>query len=168
MSGPVEVGDAKLYVDGFKAGAEATADVSVNVNYIESFSDTALAAEAATAFVGAGADVLTGSAQMTAGAIGVAGNEGVLWFGTQSAQTQLAPEVVVANQVYHWEGILTDLIGQIKGGTLGGQTYDLTLENGGLVVEFNDAYAVPDDVKAAADAAIAGISDGSMSTGVGS
>ncbi len=163
--GPLEVGDAKLYIDGFKAGAEATtADIAVNVNYIESFSDTALAAEAATSFIGAGADVLTGSAQMTAGAIGVAGNEGVLWFGTQSAQTQLAPDVVVANQVYHWEGILTDLIGNIKSGTMGGQSYDLTLENGGLVIEYNDGYSLPDEVKAAAEAAIAGISDGSLNS----
>lgn len=163
--GPLEVGDAKLYIDGFKAGAEATTPgIAVNVNYIESFSDTALAAEAATAFIGAGADVLTGSAQMTAGAIGVAGNADVLWFGTQSAQTQLAPDVVVANQVYHWEGILTDLIGNISSGTMGGQSYDLTLENGGLVIEYNDGYELPADVKAAAEAAIAGISDGSVSS----
>ena len=66
--GPIEVGDAQLYVDGFVAGAEATApDVTVNVNYIESFSDVALAAEAATAFVSNDADVLTGTAQMVGG-----------------------------------------------------------------------------------------------------
>ncbi|MEZ5225782.1 MAG: BMP family ABC transporter substrate-binding protein [Acidimicrobiales bacterium] len=40
--GPVEVGDAKLYVDGFSAGVAAQdAAVDVNVNYIESFSDVA-------------------------------------------------------------------------------------------------------------------------------
>ncbi len=42
--GPIETGDAKLYVDGFVAGAKATnPDVQVNVNYIGSFSDVALA-----------------------------------------------------------------------------------------------------------------------------
>ncbi len=46
--GPIETGDAKLYVDGFKAGALAdNPDAKVNVNYIGSFSDVALAAEAA-------------------------------------------------------------------------------------------------------------------------
>ncbi|MCK5315499.1 MAG: BMP family ABC transporter substrate-binding protein, partial [Anaerolineales bacterium] len=35
--GPIEVGDAKLYVDGFTAGAKATQpDIKVNVNYIGS------------------------------------------------------------------------------------------------------------------------------------
>jgi basic membrane lipoprotein Med (substrate-binding protein (PBP1-ABC) superfamily) len=43
--GPIETGDAKLYVDGFVAGAKATnPDVEVNVNWIGSFSDVALAA----------------------------------------------------------------------------------------------------------------------------
>jgi hypothetical protein len=60
--GPIETGDAKLYVDGFVAGAEATnPDVRVNVNYIGSFSDVGLASEAASTHVNAGADALTGN-----------------------------------------------------------------------------------------------------------
>ena len=63
--GPIETGDAKLYVDGFVAGAKAAKpDIAVNVNYIGSFSDVALATEAANTLVGAGADGLTGTAQM--------------------------------------------------------------------------------------------------------
>ena len=54
--GPVEVGDAQLYVEGFKAGAEANASgANVLVNYTGSFSDVALAAEAANAHIAAGA-----------------------------------------------------------------------------------------------------------------
>jgi basic membrane protein A len=46
--GPIETGDAKLYVDGFVLGAQSVnADIDVNVNWIGSFSDVALAAEAA-------------------------------------------------------------------------------------------------------------------------
>ena len=83
--GPIEVGDAKLYVDGFVAGAAAQdPGVSVNVNYIMSFSDVALAAEAAQAHVANGADILTGTAQMVVGATGVAAEHGAKWFGTQS------------------------------------------------------------------------------------
>ena len=71
--GPIETGDAKLYVDGFKAGVLATKpNATVNVNYIGSFSDTALAAEAANTHIAAGADVMTGTAQMVVGAIGKA------------------------------------------------------------------------------------------------
>lgn len=166
--GPLEVGDAKLYVDGFKAGASATnADVQVNVNYIGSFSDVALATEAANTHVDAGADVLTGSAQMVVGAVGVAKDSGALWFGTQSNQTSLAPEIVVASQVYDWKVVLDEIIANVKDGTLGGEAFIITLENEGLVIEYNDAYDVPAEAKAAADEAIAGIIDGSITTGVG-
>ncbi|MBK9050754.1 MAG: BMP family protein [Chloroflexi bacterium] len=166
--GPLEVGDAKLYVDGFKAGAAATsADVQVNVNYIGSFSDVALATEAANTHTDAGADVLTGSAQMVVGAVGVAQEKGALWFGTQSNQTSLAPDIVVASQIYDWTVVLNEIIANVKDGTLGGEAFVITLANEGLVIEYNEAYAVPAEAKAAADAAIAGLIDGSITTGVG-
>jgi basic membrane protein A len=161
--GPIETGDAKLYVDGFKAGAIATnPDAQVNVNYIGSFSDVALASEAATTHISAGADVLTGTAQMVVGAIGKAEESDVLWFGTQSNQTSLAPAIVVANQVYHWEGILNEMITLIKSGTLGGQSFTANLENGGEVMEFNEDYALPEDAKTLAETTINGIKDGSI------
>ena len=161
--GPIETGDAKLYVDGFKAGAEATnPDVQVNVNYIGSFSDVALASEAATTHIAAGADVLTGTAQMVVGAIGKAEESDVLWFGTQSNQTSLAPSIVVASQVYHWEVVLNEMISKIQAGTLGGESFVIDLANGGEVVEFNEDYALPDDAKALAETTVEGIKDGSI------
>ena len=161
--GPIETGDAKLYVDGFKAGVLATnPDITVNVNYIGSFSDVALAAEAANTHISAGADVLTGTAQMVVGAIGKAEEANALWFGTQSNQTSLAPDIVVASQVYHWEVVLKEMLDLIKAGTLGGQSFAINLENGGEVIEYNPGYTVSADAKAAADAAIAGIKDGSI------
>jgi basic membrane protein A len=165
--GPIEVGDAQLYVDGFKAGVEATdPSVSVKVNYTGSFSDVALAAEAARSFVAADSDVMTGSAQMVVGAIGVASENDVAWFGTQSNQTSLAPEIVVASQVYHWEVVLQQIIDGIQAGALGGESYTIDLANGGEVIEYNDAFAVPEDVKTNADAAIEGLTSGSIETGV--
>jgi basic membrane protein A len=161
--GPIETGDAKLYVDGFAAGVAATnADFQVNTNWIGSFSDIALASEAAQTHIGAGADVLTGTAQMVVGAVGVAEENGVLWFGTQANQSSLAPSIVVANQVYHWEVVLREMIELIEDGTYGGQSLALTLENGGLVIEFNPDFALPDEVREAADAAIDGIKSGSI------
>ena len=161
--GPIETGDAKLYVDGFKAGVAATnPDIQVNVNYIGSFSDTALAAEAANTHIAAGADVLTGTAQMVVGAIGKAEEANALWFGTQSNQTSLAPKIVVASQVYHWEVMLKEMIGLIEKGTLGGQSFTANLANGGEVIEFNDGYALPADAKALAESTIKGITDGSI------
>ncbi len=153
--GPIEVGDAKLYVDGFKQGVlfyKPNADVTIN--YIDSFSDVALASEAAQSLIGAGADVLSGTAQMVVGAVGVAKSEGVLWFGTQANQTSLAPEIVVASQVYHWEVILEEMINNVKDGKLGGELYSITFANDGLVIEYNDGFDLPADVKELAENAI--------------
>jgi basic membrane protein A len=147
--GPIEVGDAKLYVDGFVAGAKAQkAKIRANVNYIGSFSDVALAAEAGRALMTAGADVLTGTAQMVVGAIGAARSKRVAWFGTQANQTELAPEIVVASQVYKWEVILRQILADMDKGVLGGEKYAITLANKGLVIEFNEKYKLPEDVKA--------------------
>ena len=166
--GPIETGDAKLYVDGFVAGARSVDPaVEVNVNWIGSFSDVALASEAAQTHITAGADVLTGTAQMVVGAIGVAEANGVMWFGTQSDQTSLAPDIVVANQVYDWTVALKQILTQIHEGQLGGASYALTLANGGLKIAFNQGYSVPEDVLASADETIAGISDGSITIEMG-
>ena len=166
--GPIETGDAKLYIDGFVAGVKASnPDATVNVNYIGSFSDVALASEAASTHISAGADVLTGSAQMVVGAIGKAKENGVLWFGTQASQTALAPEVVVANEIYDWTVVLNDIIAQMEEDTYGGTAYVINLENGGEVIEYNPSFDLPADVKQLAEDTIQGIKDGSIVIPVG-
>ena len=163
ISGPVEAGDAKLYVDGFKAGAlAANPSATVNVSYTGSFSDVSLMAAAAETHIAAGADMLTGSSQSVVGAIGVAKDKGAFWFGTQWDQTALAPETVVASQVYDWTGIIKDMIASHKAGVLGGKSYTLTFKNGGLRIQYNDQVTVPADAKAAADAAIKNIEDSTI------
>ncbi len=161
--GPIETGDAQRYVEGFIAGAKATnPNVKVQVTWTGSFSDVSAAAEAANTHIAAGADVLTGTAQMVVGAIGVAKEKNVLWFGTQADQSSLAPKIVVANQVYHWEIVLTQMIDLIKKGTLGGKAFAINLANGGEVVEYNPQFNLPKDAKEAAEAAIQGIKAGSI------
>ncbi|MFN2140391.1 MAG: BMP family protein [Candidatus Promineifilaceae bacterium] len=151
--GPVEAGDAKLYIDGFVAGAmAANPDGKVNVSYTGSFGDTALAAEAANTHIQAGADVLTGSAQQVVGAIGVASEKGIPWLGTQADQSSIAPEIVVASQLYDWDGVVLDMIQKHQAGEYGGTAYALTLKNGGLVMEYADGLD-PDAVAAAEEAA---------------
>ncbi len=164
VTGPVEVGDAKTYIDGFLQGVEsANKNISVSKTWTGSFSDVALMAAAAKTQIANGADILTGSSQAVVGSIGAAKDKGdVLWFGTQSDQASLAPNLVVASQVYDWTGMLKDIIAKRKAGTLGGITYTLTLANGGLKEAYNPAFSLPANVKAAGDAAIKGITDGSI------
>ena len=161
--GPIEVGDAKLYVNGFCAGAKAEkAAVSCVPVYTGSFSDASLMATTAKAFVANKADVLTGTAQAVVGAIGVARSENLPWFGTQWTQASLAPDNVVSSQIYKWDTVLEPIFAAISAGKLGGETYTLTLGNGGEVIEFNPGFKLPADVKAKADSLIKGIGDGTI------
>lgn len=165
--GPVPAGDGKLTIDGFIAGAKATnPNIKANSTYTNDFSNAALMSQAAQTFIAGGADVLTGTSQATVGAIAVAKDKNVLWFGNQSAQTSLAPKVVVANQVYDWTPFLRQMISNTQKGVLGAQVMTGTLANKVLVIQYNPDYNLPADVKAAADKTIQGLIDGSIKTGV--
>ncbi len=160
--GPIEVGDAKLYVDGFVAGALAiNPDVTVNVVYIGSFGDVPLATEAAQTHLANGADILTGSAQMVVGPIAVALDNELLWFGTQASQAELSAGSGVLFQVYHWEVVLMDIIANAREGVLGGEAYTITLENEGLVMEYGQ-YELSEEQIALVDETIAGIIAGDI------
>ena len=115
VTGPVEVGDAKTYIDGFVQGVAAVdPTITVSKTWTGSFSDVALMTEAAKTHIAAGADILTGSSQSVVGSIGAAKENGkVLWFGTQQDQASLAPELVVASQVYDWTGMIKEIIANI-------------------------------------------------------
>lgn len=166
--GPVPAGDGQLTILGFVAGAKATS-TSIKVLppvFTNDFSNAALMSQAAQTMVQQGADVLTGTSQAVTGAIAVAKDKNVLWFGNQSAQTSLAPKVVVANQVYDWTPFLKQMITNTQNGTLGGQVMTGTLANKVLVIQYNPDFALPADVKALAEKTIAGLADGSIKTGV--
>ena len=161
--GPVEVGDAKLYVEGFKKGlAAGKASAKANVVYTGSFSDVAKFAEAAKTFTTGGADVLTGTSQATAGAIPVAEAASAAWFGTQSNQASLSKKAVVASQVYHWEAAVRDMFAGVEKGTLGGKAFSIDLANKGLVIEYNADYKLDAAAKAKADEAAKGVADGTI------
>jgi basic membrane protein A len=164
VTGPVEVGDAKTYIAGFGQGVAAVDPaITISKTWTGSFSDVAAMTEAAKAHITAGADVLTGSSQSVVGSIGAAKEAGdVLWFGTQADQASLAPDLVVASQVYDWTVVLEDMIPKIQAGTLGGETYTLELSNGGLKIAFNPDYSLAAEAKAAAEKAIADITSGAV------
>jgi basic membrane protein A len=164
VTGPIEVGDAKTYIDGFVQGLQSVdKTIAVSKTWTGSFSDVALMTAAAKTHIASGADILTGSSQSVVGSIGAAKDAGkVLWFGTQADQASLAPALVVASQVYDWTGMLKDILAKRKAGVLGGVAYTLTLENGGLKVAYNPAYKLVAAAKKAGDDAIAAIKKGSL------
>ena len=72
------------------------------------------------------------------------------------SQAKLAADLHISPQ------LLKDILAKRKTGTLGGTSYTLTLANGGLKVAYNPGYKLPAAVKVAAEAAIQGISKGSI------
>jgi basic membrane protein A len=164
VTGPIEVGDAKTYIDGFVEGVTSVdPSITVTKTWTGSFSDVALMTAAAKTHIANGADILTGSSQSVVGSIGAAQDAGnVLWFGTQADQSSLAPSLVVASQVYDWTGMLKDMIGKHQAGKLGGDVYSLHLSNNGLKIVYNSGYALSAGIKANADAVINAIVNGTI------
>jgi basic membrane protein A len=159
--GPVDAGDAKLHVDGFVAGVHSVdPEIDVNITFTGSFGDTALAAEAANTLISAGADVLTGSSQQVTGAVQVAAEQDVPWLGIQGDQSPLAPETVLASDLYDWKGIIREVMRLRSEGTNGGQVLPLTLENGAQSMRY--AETLSEDARAAAEAAVQAIVAGEV------
>lgn len=161
--GPINVGDAQLYCDGFKAGVlAADPHATVHLSFTGSFSDVSLMASAAKSYTSEGVDVLTGSSQSVVGAIGVAKAKRAVWFGTQWDQSSLAPATVVSSQVYNWAVVLAPILARIDAGKLGGATYVIKLGNGGEKIAFNPSYSLPAKVKTAGLEMISKISSGAV------
>ncbi len=163
--GPIPAPEPVLYVEGFKLGAEQQG-AEVLIEYAGSFGDTDLAAEIAEAHVAAGADILTGTAQLTAGAIPVASDQGLPWFANQANQSSLAPDDVVASQVYHFEVAIREILAEVDAGATTGGSFPLTLGNGGMLLEFNPQNPVDPALRSRADELLFGVTAGSISVEV--
>ncbi|HQV30200.1 MAG TPA: hypothetical protein PKZ61_19070, partial [Thermoflexales bacterium] len=100
--------------------------------------------------------------QAVVGAIGVAKDKKAIWLGTQALQTALAPDTVGASQVYDFSGVVKEMLALSAKGTKGGTAFELSLKTGGLKIVYNDKLSIPADAKAAVDAAMKGIIDGTI------
>lgn len=164
--GPVESGDAVKYNYGFQQGVAATRpEVQVRIAYTGSFGDLVAAGELAKVHMDAGSDILTGSAQQAVGAIkAVAERPGMYWLSTDMNQTSLAPDTVLAAQVYNWEKVVRTMLDLRAKGTLGGQHLTLSFADGTLLLQFNPKLEaqVPADAKAAIEQARQDIASGKL------
>lgn len=137
--GPVEASSTKTFADGFTKGVKSTnPGAKVNATWTGSYSDLALASEAAQAHIAAGADVLAGHAQIQVAIINACAQKGVYFLGAQTNQIPFKPDTVVASQVNMWKVALMPMIKAIQSGTLGGEKFTLTLKNKGQVIVVND------------------------------
>ena len=164
--GPVEAGDAVKYNKGFQMGvAAAGGNVKTRIAYTGSFNEIVKAGEIAKTHMDAGADVLTGSSQQAVGAIkAVAGKPNTYWMSTDLDQSVIAPDAVLASQVYNWEKVLNKIIDLRKKGTVGGQHMTLSFADGMLELKINPKLEgkIPQDVKAAIEKAKKDIAAGTL------
>ena len=136
VCGPVESGDAKTYIDGFKVGAKKGGS-EVSVTFTSSFSDVSAMAAAAEGHMDEGAVLLTGTSQSIPGAVSVVKERNGHWIGAQWDTIPLAENNVLASLVYDWTPILDDILAKMIDGVLGGSAYDLTFADGGLKIVWN-------------------------------
>lgn len=163
--GPIESGDAKKYMIGFRQGIMAkNPEASVKVTWTGSYSDVSAAAKTAKSHIQAGADVLTGTSQMVTGAVGEAKKRDVIWLGYDVDQSPLAPNTVVSSVVVDLSGPVKKMIELVKEGTLGDRIFPASLENGGIKIAINEEAAGEEyqEVKSLAEETIEKIVDGEI------
>jgi len=164
--GPVQAGDAIKYNTGFMQGVESVdPDIEIKVGYTGSFGDTVAAREMAETQISEGADVLTGSAQQTVGAIRAAAEvEGVYWLSTDIDQSSLAPDTVIASQSLNFKEVVRYMIEARADGVYGGEHLPLSFENGFLTYDFNDelAHLIDDELQALIDETMEKIKSGEI------
>lgn len=164
--GPVESGDAVKYNYGVQQGiAQTNAQVKARIAYTGSFNDIVGAGELAKTHIGAGADILTGSSQQAVGAArAVASKPGTYWLSTDMDQSSIAPESVLASQVYNWEKLVNQIIELRKEGTLGGKHLTISFAEGTIDLKYNSKLEgiIPQEVKDAVEKAKQDIISGAL------
>lgn len=164
--GPVEAGDAVKYNKGFMLGVTAADPaVKTRIAYTGSFNEIVKAGEVAKTHMDAGADLLTGSSQQAVGAIkAVAGKPGAYWLSTDMDQSSIAPDAVLASQVYNWGKVINQIFDYRKQGTLGGKHLIVSFTNGTLLLKYNPKLEgkIPPEVKAAVEKVQKDISSGAL------
>lgn len=166
LVGPVEAGDAVKFNRGFEQGVKAVnPKAQVRIAYTGSFNDLVGAAEIARAHIKAGADVLSGSSQQAVGAIKAASEKpGVMFMASDLNPKAIAPNTVLAAQIYDFEKVVREMLNAREKGELGGRAIPLSLANGYEYLEFN--LPVSDEVKAKVAQYTAKIIDGSLKVDV--
>ena len=160
---PIQSLEAERYIAGCRQALEVSApDVELIVMYTKNFKHTTSAHEAAKTLVDMGVDVLMGLSQQSPGAIEVAKNHQVMWLAVQADQAPLAPDVVIASQVYDWSGPLIEMIHSTKRGQAGGKHLVLSFANGGLSLSFNKNLPIPSDLNLTAQKLISSLINGNI------
>lgn len=168
--GGMDIPIIRRFLCGYKQGAlSVDPDISVIFNMTgdtpAAFADPVRGGELAISQINRGADVIIQAAGGTGlGVLQAAADANVLGIGTDSNQNGLHPGNVLTSIRKRVDNAVYDSFQSAANGTFTPGIRVLGLAEGGMdwVLDENNASLVSDDMKAAADSAVAGISDGTI------
>lgn len=176
--GGQEIPPVQKYVMGYENGAKSIkSDITVQKVYIDSFTDRARGAEAAKNFISQGADVIFGAGGQTgSGGIQAAAQQGVWVIGVDqdeyvtTFQNGAAPgsDKILSSAMKRVDNAVYTAIKDAAGGTFQGGTAvnDAKSQGVGLAPFHNADKDIPQAVKDKLNQTLAGLADGSITTGV--
>jgi len=160
--GPYQGDSLVKIINGFEDGAlSVNPDLVVETAWTNSFVDTQLAKEAATAMIEDGVDVIKHCANACGtGAINAAVAAGIWFQGDSYDQTSLGPDNILDSALYNLDVVLDLALGSVADGTFKGEVYNLGMADGAVALKLSDN--LPDNVKAIAEKAIEDIISGDL------
>ncbi|QFT65599.1 Membrane lipoprotein TmpC precursor [Labrenzia sp. THAF35] len=168
--GGMDIPIIQRFLCGYKQGGQAArADIRVLSNMTgdtpAAFADPVRGGELAIGQINQGADVIIQAAGGTGiGVLQAAADKGVLGMGTDSNQNGLHPGKVLTSIRKRVDNAVYDSFQAAKDGTFEPGIKVLGVADGGMdwVLDENNKDLITPDMKAAADAAVAAISDGTV------
>lgn len=155
--GGMEIPSVKSTIIAFEAGAKAVdPDFVVATTYVGNWEDVGAAKEAALALIHQGCDLLFHNADAAGlGVFQAAREKGVLAFGANKNQSDVAPEVVLASAVADIPGAFVETARRVRDGRFAAGIEKLGMKEGVVRLEFNPRLLnrVPGPVRARVDAA---------------
>ena len=149
--GPIEGASLIKIMNGFEDGAKSVnPDVEVQTAWTGSFTDTALAKEAAQAMIDSGVDFIGHDAnECGTGALNAAKEAGIYATGDSYDQHELAPETILTSSVYNIPVLIEAAYNDVVSGEFKGQVKELGMAEG--VVEMAPYYdmesVIPEEVR---------------------
>lgn len=164
--GGMAIPSVKSTIMAYEAGTKAVQpDFQVVTSYVGNWEDVGAAKEAALALVQQGADFLFHNADAAGlGVFQAAQHSGVLAFGANKNQNDIAPDVILASAVIDIPRGFVNVARQVKDGTFVAKVEKMGMRDGVVSLQYNPALAgrIPAEVKARVDAVQQSILDGSF------
>lgn len=168
----MEIPPVVRFITGYQAGAKwMRSDVTTLNVYIPSFTDPAKGKETGISMIGQGCDVIFGCGGNTGnGGLLAAKEQGLMAIGVDVDQYNTYPEVadaLLTSAAKNVDVAVYEYLKSIVDGTDTAGIFTANIENGGVgLAPYHDWDAkIPAEVKEKVDEAMAGLKDGSISTG---